>query len=107
MTNDNIVWKRLSWDDADLVTLARCAGGVHRFLEIAQRLGLDWFEFVDGDTRDFAVSVPTERLEAFVRELRARHIAFGTIDCRDEEALALCRTLGVDATLMEPLPLTA
>ncbi len=107
MSNDNIVWKSLSGHDADLVTLARRAGAVHRFLEVAPRLGLDWYEFVDGETRDFAVLVPTERLEAFVSELRARRIAFGTIDCGDEDALTLCRKLGVTATLMEPQPLTA
>ncbi len=107
MNNDNIVWKHLNWHDADLVTLARRAGAAHRFLEVAQRLGLDWYEFADGDARDFAALVPTERLEEFVSELRTRRIAFGTIDCRDVEALARCRKLGVDAALMEPLPLTA
>ena len=38
MAHGNIVWKHLTCEDADLVTLARRAGAVHRFLAVARSL---------------------------------------------------------------------
>jgi hypothetical protein len=107
MTDINIIWKSLCWRDADLLTLARRAGEIHRFLEVARRHDLLWEEYLDRQDRDFGVMVPTERLEAFVTDLRARRIPFGTIDCGNAEALRLCQMLGLDAELLEAVPARA
>lgn len=99
MSKHNLVWKCLYLNNDDLLSLARHALELHAFLDFATRQGLGWGEYPDRHFRDFAVGVPTDRLEAFVQALRTEQIGFGTVDCCTEAALEICQRLGVEAEL--------
>jgi hypothetical protein len=102
MSKPNILWKSLDCNNDDLPELARHALELHAFMEIAGRQGLIWDEYVNDDTRDFGVRVPTEQLESLVRALQALRVPFGRLDCCSDEALAVCHRLGVDAERIVP-----
>jgi|HubBroStandDraft_1064217.scaffolds.fasta_scaffold799627_1 hypothetical protein len=101
MPDDNFVWKHLHGQDADLVTLARRAGQVHRFLEMARSHGLSWDETVDGHRVLFRVAVPNDHLESLVADLRRERISFGVFNGRTKKALAFSRKFRVDTASQE------
>jgi hypothetical protein len=98
----NRAWFSFFFHDPDLVHLARAILNVEAARQVAARLGLAVEEDNCDDFREFAVSVPTQRLDEAIREWQDARVSLGVIDCSDPEALVLCQRLGLECEWIEP-----
>jgi hypothetical protein len=97
----NRIWFSVALRDTDLVRLARAALNVHAAQQFAQEHGLDVHEDPSKDDVDVALLVPTGRLAEILRELTDEGIAFGTVDCFEPDADAICQSLSAVSVLLE------